>query len=217
MNPALVGTWVAALLTLIVLSYLISDNPLYRLAEHVFIGISVGWTFVLLYNNFLINALIVPLSSDPVDNISLVVPLVLGLLLLTKLSARFAWLGNSSMGFLVGAGVSLAISGALAGMLVPQLISTMLPLLPNSQSGGILEVVNNLVIIVTVIAVLLYFNFTRPKAGLQEKLYARTAVMGRSLMMVAFGALFASLLMSRISVLVGRIYFLFSDWLQIVQ
>ena len=39
----LVGTWVAALLTLAVLSYIVGYNSVFRLAEHLFVGIAAGY------------------------------------------------------------------------------------------------------------------------------------------------------------------------------
>ena len=38
MNAELIGTWLATLLTIIVYTYLLGDNFLYRLAEHLFVG-----------------------------------------------------------------------------------------------------------------------------------------------------------------------------------
>ena len=41
----MVGPWIAAFLTLAILSYLYKDNPFYKVAEHLFVGISTGyWT-----------------------------------------------------------------------------------------------------------------------------------------------------------------------------
>tara|TARA_B100000519_G_scaffold165684_1_gene149388 strand:+ start:1012 stop:1836 length:825 start_codon:yes stop_codon:yes gene_type:complete len=39
------GPWIAAFLTLAIFSYLYKDNPFYKVAEHLFVGISTGyWT-----------------------------------------------------------------------------------------------------------------------------------------------------------------------------
>jgi len=41
----MIGPWIAAFLTLAILSYLYKDNPFYKVAEHLFVGISTGyWT-----------------------------------------------------------------------------------------------------------------------------------------------------------------------------
>jgi len=36
------GAWIAIFLTMAILSFLYGDNPFYKLAEHLFIGISIG-------------------------------------------------------------------------------------------------------------------------------------------------------------------------------
>ena len=43
----LIGVWIAAFLTLCIYSFLYRDNPFYRFAEHLFVGISVGYGIVL--------------------------------------------------------------------------------------------------------------------------------------------------------------------------
>ena len=41
----MMGQWIAAFLTLAIFSYLYKDNPFYKVAEHLFVGISTGyWT-----------------------------------------------------------------------------------------------------------------------------------------------------------------------------
>ncbi|MCA9729368.1 MAG: hypothetical protein KC729_16890, partial [Candidatus Eisenbacteria bacterium] len=39
----LIGTWVAALLTLCLMSFLYKDNPFFRFAEALFAGVSLGY------------------------------------------------------------------------------------------------------------------------------------------------------------------------------
>ena len=39
----ILGAWVAVFLTLAIFSYLYKDNPFYKVAEHVFVGISAGY------------------------------------------------------------------------------------------------------------------------------------------------------------------------------
>jgi hypothetical protein len=44
-NIELIGAWISVLFTLSILSYLYKDNPFYKSAEHVFVGVSAGyWT-----------------------------------------------------------------------------------------------------------------------------------------------------------------------------
>ena len=43
LSPELIGTWIAAFLTLAIFSYLYDDNPFYKAAEHLYVGISAGF------------------------------------------------------------------------------------------------------------------------------------------------------------------------------
>ena len=41
------GIWIAAVLTLCIYSFLYRDNPFYRFAEHLLVGMSVGYIIVI--------------------------------------------------------------------------------------------------------------------------------------------------------------------------
>ena len=56
------GIWVAAFLTLCIYSFLYRDNPFYRFAEHLFVGISVGYGIVIA-----IHQGVIPLAWDPLS------------------------------------------------------------------------------------------------------------------------------------------------------
>ena len=46
-----IGYWIAIFLTICILSYLYKDNPFYKFAEHLFIGVSLGYVIGLDYAN----------------------------------------------------------------------------------------------------------------------------------------------------------------------
>jgi len=39
----IIGAWIAVFLTLAIFSYLYKDNPFYKIAEHIFVGVSAGY------------------------------------------------------------------------------------------------------------------------------------------------------------------------------
>jgi len=214
----LLGTWVAALLTLMVFSYLISDNPLYRLAEHLFVGSALGYAIVVAIQDVLLPRLFTPLAQDPVTYWHLLIPLLLGLLLLAKGRVSTAWFGNVSVAFLFGVGGALAIGGALVGSLLYQVRDSMLPLLPGEGDGG--RAIDNLILVVGTLGSLAYFYFTvggeRRTSGLRGGALRLGSIVGKWFIMITLGALFANAVMARVSLLVGRLHFLLSDWLRIV-
>lgn len=204
MDLSIIGTIVAVILTLMVYSYLIGDNPLYRLAQNIFVGVSVGYiTLVVVYN------VIVPfigraLADRPyVDRVLPILALLLGVLLWFKVVRPRNIFSNAVLAIIVTAGAALALGGVLVGTLLPQMQATMLPL-----TGNIYSIVGNVVIIVGVIASLGYFYFTARSDGTRSPTASYVATAGRWFMMVAFGTLFGFAVLSFFSSLADRIGFL---------
>jgi len=52
--------WVAAIFTLFVYSFLYKDNPFYKLAEHVMVGLGAGYYTAVLYHNVIVEDFLVP-------------------------------------------------------------------------------------------------------------------------------------------------------------
>lgn len=211
------GTVVAIVLTLFVFSYLLGDNILYRLAEHIFVGVAVGYAVVVVFHNVLIPKLLTPLlealgEGNWVQVLLLLVPLLFGLLLLTKPSKSLSWLGSLSVAFLLGVGAALAISGALLGTLLPQVDATADLSYYLERYGPGLGLFSGLVVLVGATGVLLHFHFSRggegPLFGLRDRLVLAWGGLGRWFILVAFGAILATTFMSRLSLLVGRVQFL---------
>lgn len=203
LNLEAIGQWVAFILTLIVFSYLIKDNFLYRLALHVLIGVAAGYAFLVSYKAVIEKKLFLPLLQDPQTNFGLIVPLILGLLLLTKLLPRAGWLGNLSLAFLFGVGAGLAVGGAVAGTLWPQVKASVLSLNPVQVGFG--EAINNLIISVGTLSALFYFYFTGTR---RRRVLKAWVSLGKVFIMMAFGALFATGLVTFLTLLASRIKFL---------
>jgi hypothetical protein len=245
-SAATVGNWVAALLTLSIFSFLYKDNPVYKFAEHIFIGISAGYFVALEYWNVFIPNLWNPLMSGLQDiefktlfhvaslpvglpafpGMELLIPFGLGLLLFTRFSPRISWLSRWSMAAMIGSYAGLAIIGALQGDLVAQIRANMIPFYQPESWAGVasvhsgerllfttLEALRNPLIIVGLLATLVYFFFSREhKGGLGV-----VSRIGIWFLMISFGASFGYTVMSRVSLLIGRLHFLLSDWLGLIQ
>ena len=213
----LAGTLVAVVLTLCVFSYLLGDNVLYRLAEHIFVGVAVGYAVVVAFHAVLAAKLLIPLSKalgegDSNQVLFLAIPLVLGLLLLTKPFKSISWLGSLSVAFLLGVGAALAISGALLGTLLPQADATADLVNYVEDYGPGLGLFSGIVALVGTIGVLLHFYFSAGQegrlAGLRAGLVRVWGGLGRWFVLVAFGAILATTFVSRLSLLAGRVQFL---------
>ena len=211
------GTLVAAILTLFVFSYLLGDNVLYRFAEHLFVGVAVGYGMVVVFHTVLSSKLVMPLvealsNGDWGRVLMLGISLLMGLLLLTKPFKALSWLGSLSVAFLVGVGAALAISGAMLGTLLPQIDATANISYYVTRYGSALGWFSGAVVLVGTIGVLIHFHFGSqeegPVARLRTVLVGTWGGVGRWFMLIAFAAILATTFMSRLSFLAGRIQFL---------
>lgn len=218
MTPEVVGTWVAAILTLMVFSFLLSDNPLFRLAEHLLVGTTLAYATVVAVHQVLLPRLVAPLAQDPQANWHLLVPLALGFLLFFKASRRLSWVGNTSLAFLFGVGAALAIGGGLGSSLFPQVRDTIVSLNPADLGPGpsaLASAVDNLFLVLGTLGTLAYFTFTaRSRQGWTQQI---AFGLGRGFIMITLGALFANLAISRLSLFLERLQFLLGDWLGLIS
>lgn len=114
-----VGYWLGIFLTLCILSFLYKDNPFYKLAEHVFVGVSIGYVVTQQYYNVLRPKVIDALGAG--EWLALI-PLALVLALFIKsASRRFAWLGRYPLAFVVAFYAGLNINGMAQAELGAQL------------------------------------------------------------------------------------------------
>lgn len=207
MNTETLGIWIGAFLTLAIFSFLYKDNPIYKVAENLFVGISAGYGVALEWHNVFISNLWKPLTKD--GQIILIIPFILGLLLFTRFFAKISWLSRWALGLLIGIFSGVAIIGFASGDLVLQIHANLLPLWGNET----LTAFNNWILTLGLIACLIYFFFSKEHKGT----FGFAAKIGIWFLMISFGASFGYTVMSRMSLLIGRVYFLFGQWLGIIQ
>jgi hypothetical protein len=117
------GTWLGIFLTICILSFLYGDNPFYKLAEHLFVGVSIGYVVVVqLKNNLYLK---VERGLTPWD----AVPIALVAMLFAKLaSRRLAWLGKFPLAFVVALFAGQSIVGLVGSDLGDQMKAAASPL-----------------------------------------------------------------------------------------
>ena len=205
----IVGLVLGAVLTLLILSYLLGDNPLYRLALHLFVGALVGYSFGIVLRDVFVGMVLGRLLDNPV---AVVVPLVLGLLLLFKGFPRQAYVGNLSIAYLIGVGVATALGGALLGTIVPQVGATGRALSSASLASFRMGLFDGWLIVVGTVCTLMAFTFTARKqqglAGVWAQIVRVVAGVGRVFLVFAFGVTFAGALTAALSIFIGRIQYL---------
>ena len=200
---ALFGIWLGALLTLCIYSFLYKDNPLYKFAEHVYVGISAGYFVAIEFHNTILPNLWIPLTTDFAHKYYLIIPGVMGLLVFFAFSRKYNWLLRFPISMVVGMGAGLSVTAFLSTDVLAQTQATLIPI--NS--------LNNFLLVLGVLATLVYFFFSAEHKGF----IGAGAKLGVWYLMIAFGAAFGYTVMARISLLIGRMQFLLGDWLHILK
>lgn len=206
---------VSFLLTVMVLLYLIGDNPAFRVAVYVFVGVAAGYAGAVAWHQVLKPHLITPLlNGNWGDRVLAVIPLVLGVMLLMKLSQRTARLGNPAIAFLVGAGAAVAIGGAVLGTLFPQTEAAINVFDLSGVGAGAAwweRLFTGLFMLVGTLATLVYFHFgakSTPGGPQRSKLVEALAWIGQGFIAITFGVLFAGVFAAALTALIERVNFL---------
>jgi hypothetical protein len=180
---------------------LYKDNPFYKFAEHLLVGVSVGYVLVIALNSTVMPKLINPVFKE--GRFDYIVPGILGLFMLVRFFPKIAWLSRISIALIIGAGAGVAIPATIQAKIFAQMQATMI----NFAS------VNGIIVFVGVATTLAYFFFSKEHKGW----FGATARVGTWFLMIFFGATFGYTVMSRISLLIGRMHFLLGDVLHLIK
>ncbi|MGH7681903.1 MAG: hypothetical protein ACRENN_07950 [Candidatus Eiseniibacteriota bacterium] len=207
-----IGIWIAALLTLGIFSFLYKDNPVYKLCEHLFVGVSAGYWVVLTMTSSVYPNMIQPLFNDFAHDrhYLLIIPLLLSILLFSRFFPRGDWLSRWSIAFILGVYPALRITGFGQGDLVEQVHGSILPLWVQGDLG---TTIGNWILVVGLLSTLIFFFFSKEHKGA----LGGSARLGIYFLMISFGASYGYTVMARISLLIGRVMFLLDDWLGLLR
>jgi len=219
-----VEIWIGAALTLMIFSFLWKDNFFYKFAEHLFVGVSAAyWMIVGLWTTILPNLIarlwpglvrgIIPGAAQAEPQYIFVIPLIFGLLLLTRLLPKVFILSRLAMGLVIGYAAGTNLIRYLQSDLMSQVSSTIVPVVV--VADGRLQVgqtLSHLILFVGVFCGLVYFFFSREHKGVLKP----ASRIGIWVLMVTFGASFGYTVMARISLLTGRVQYLLGDWLGLI-
>jgi hypothetical protein len=203
------------LLTLMILSYLIGDNPAFRVAVYIFVGVSAGYVAAVVWWQVLFPNLLVPLVTGSfAARLVPLIALVLGILLLMKLSPRTARLGNPPVAFLVGVGAAVAVGGAVMGTLIPQTQASINIFdLSNAGQYWLERLFFGTIMLVGTITTLVYFQFgarSTPAGPQRGKLVVILAWVGQIFIAITLGVLFAGVFTAAMAALIERLNFIWT-------
>ena len=222
-----IGTWVAVFFTFALFSFLYRDNPFYKFAEHAFVGVSAAYWMVVgfweviepnligkLAPDFTRATFRPGLSPDAQTEWQFLIPLILGILLLWRLSPKGGWIARWPLAFIIGATAGFRLIGFLEADFLLQTRESIRPFVSFGTDGAALDINRSIINFLTVLGTLcalVYFFFSVEHKGV----VGRISRVGIWVLMITFGAGFGFTVMGRIALLVGRIHFLLYEWLQI--
>lgn len=212
MSIEIISALVGFILTLMVFSYLIADNPLFRIAVYLFIGVASGYAATVIVNYVLIPRFSSLQPNDINQLILVIIPLLFGATLLAKLSPRISWIGNFAMAILVGVGAAVAIGGALLGTLMPQLGAAINAFDVRSAGGGLQaasQLLQGVVMLGGTVFTLASFHFTAGRASdgtpKRNPIIEAIAWVGRLFIAITLGVVFAGVYMSALTAMIERL------------
>lgn len=226
-----IGIWVSAFFTLCVFSFLYRDNPFYKFSESVFVGVSAAYWMVVAYWTVVVPNLFGKIwpgwvQSWAMPGLSTVrdenwwmflIPLVLGGMLLWRLSPRGAWIARWPLAFVIGSMVGIRLVGFLQADFLSQIRNSIAPVIVADPTLQFWESfwagVQNVLVLVSVLSALVYFFFSVEHTGV----VGHISRYGIWVLMVTFGAAFGYTVMGRIALLAIRFEFLFDDWLWLID
>ena len=221
-----IGVWVAAFFTLFILSFLYRDNPVYKIAESTLIGVSAAYWMVVGFWDVIVPNLLGKLLPGMVKAWAMpglkgqtewgyIFPLILGIMLLMRLSPKGAWISRWPLAFIIGTTAGIRLVGFIHADFLSQIRNSIIPIIVINPVTGFSfwDSLLNLILILGTLAGLVYFFFSVEHKGLVGK----TAKVGIWVLMITFGAAFGYTVMGRIALLAIRLEFLFDDWLWLID
>jgi hypothetical protein len=203
--------WIMGLAEIAVFSVVFRATKAYRFVEHLYVGASVGYALQMAFGN-VVNQAWRPMVSD--GKITMVIPIALGLMLYTRYFKSIAWVSRWPVAFLVGIGSGLSIYGSINAQFVAQTRATILDLFVTDSGGAFVlgQSLNNLITLVVVGCVLLYFVFSvKMPRGLNK-----AVGLGRWAMMITFGVFFGNVVQNRLSLLITELENILGSWLGLI-
>ncbi len=231
--PRTIGLWVAAFFTLAIFSFLYKDNPFYKVAESVVVGVSAAYWMVVGFWDMIVPNLLGNLAPGFVQATFLpgldaaspqwayLIPATFGVLLLTRLLPKGQWLSLWTLAFIVGTTAALRMVAYIEGDFLSQINATVQPVyqVVTDADGGVdgyatfWASLRQLTLLIGVLACLTYFFFSVEHKGA----VGGVARLGIWFLMITFGAAFGFTVMGRIALLAARFEFLFDDWLWLID
>lgn len=219
-------------------SVLYRETRFFRFFEHLFLGLAAGYTCVALWSETLYSIWYNKIVGAAAEGTTPEMPgywawallLPIGFMAYFVFSQKHNWMSRVPIGIILGlwAGQQIQIWWSRFG---GQIADSMRPVVPTAYdsflfpgtsgetnpqriaeiSGSVYpsQALNNIIFVITLLCVMSYFLFS---FELKNRMLAGMTTWGRWLLMVGFGAIFGSTVMTRFALLIDRMYFVWIEW-----
>jgi hypothetical protein len=202
------------LFTILIFSWLLGDNPLFRIGTYIFVGAVSGYVSAVAIWQVIYPRLLFPLiHGSLLDRALLAIPLLLAGLMLMKALPRLSHIGTPAMAYLAGVGAAVTVGGSVIGTLFPQAFATIDAFDLSRAAFPFEALLNASFILLGTVTTLSYFHFS---AGTRADGSVRRFVMvewlawtGRIFIAITLGVLFAGVILASLTAFVERIASLF--------
>jgi hypothetical protein len=208
-----IGVFLGIVFTIIIFSYLFGDNVLFRLAIHIFIGVSSAIVVIVVFYNVIIPQMILPvIGGIRNEQYIFLFPLFLSVLVVLKAFPKVSFLGDPVIAFLVGIGAATAVGGAVNGTIIPQVMAS-INIFDDQfmiQGDGFLwkGIFNGAVFLIGLVSTLAFFHFGAKKQDNLQNQRAgwieRVASLGKVYIGITYGVLFAGVIIASLTALIER-------------
>jgi hypothetical protein len=199
----IIAVWTAVFFTLGIYSILYRENPWYRVAESVYLGVAVGYgvSVDLLYIR---NQWSGQWSSNMGMILMFAIVIIIGLLWYGRFNKTTFFLYRWPLAIVVGTGIGLALRTVIDAQFLQQIVAQAKT--PFFVAGNMGATINNILVQIMVPSVLLYFWFTGTiRESAPMKIVEKIA---RYTMMAGFGSAYGYTVLTRYSLFIGRSQFL---------
>lgn len=172
------------------------DSPWFAFAEHAFVGTAIGLS-VVVATDYIFRTIIPRILSDPAANWPTIVSVILGLMMILRVHKDTVYLARIPITIATAAGIAVSVRAEIFSGIINQIKATILPLMGLATWWDFFV---NLTVVLSVLFVFTYYFYTTEMKG--PLLQANKV--GRYVLYLAFGVLFAQTYMGRLGLLLGR-------------
>lgn len=169
------------------------DSPWFAFAEHAFVGTAIGLS-VVVSTDYIFRTIIPRITAG---DWPMIISVILGLMMLLRVNKGTLHYARIPITLSAAVGVAIGVRATIISGIINQIRATILPIF---GGGSTMDIVVNLTVVLSVLFVFTYFFYTTEIKGPLETAHK----IGRWILYLAFGVLFAQTYMGRLGLLLGR-------------